>query len=167
MAGSNISPVAPGARVQPPPPPLLGAWLGIGGDDAMLKVAVTVAFWVSEQEPVPVQSPPHPAKTDPGSGAAVRLTVLPRENCPLHVVRQSIPEGLDVTVPVPVPAWLTVTVELGITLANAARALIRPPVDTFPLKDVFRSTVLRIAFRSWATVRLGLMESNNPASPAT
>ncbi len=133
----------------------------------MLKVAVTVAFWVREQGPVPVQSPLHPAKTDPGSGVAVRLTVLPWGNCPLHVARQSIPAGLEVTVPVPAPTLLTVTVEFGGTLTNAALALIRPPDDTFPLKDAFRSTVFRIAFLSWATVRVGFTESNNPASPAT
>lgn len=73
MAGINISPVAPGAMVQPPPLLSLGA--GEGG--AMLKVAVTVAVWVSEQGPVPPQSPPHPAKTDPGSGDAARFIVLP------------------------------------------------------------------------------------------
>ena len=167
MAGSNMSPVAPGARVQPPPSPLLGAWLGTGGDDAMLKVAVTVAFGVSEQEPVPLQSPLHPPNTDPGSGTAVRMTVPAWVNCPVHVARQSIPAGLDVTVPVPAPTMLTVTVRFATTLANAARALIRPPVDTFPLKDVFRSTVLRIALLSSATVRLGFTESNNPASPTT
>ena len=66
--GSNRSPVVPGATVQPPPSPLLAD----GGAGAMLKVAVIVAFEVSEQEPVPAQSPVHPAKTDPGSGMAVR-----------------------------------------------------------------------------------------------
>ncbi len=65
-----------------PPPPLLG---GGGGSGALLKVAVILAFEVSEQESVPAQSPLHPAKTDPESGAAVRVTVLPRGNCPLHV----------------------------------------------------------------------------------
>ncbi len=144
MASSNRSPVAPGATVQPPPP----LSLGTGEDGAMLKVAVTVALWVSEQGPVPAQSPLHPAKTDPGSGAAVRVIVLPWGNCPLHVARQPIPAGLDVTVPVPAPALLTVTVKFVTTLTNAARALIRPPVDTFPLKEAFRSTVLRIAFVS-------------------
>jgi hypothetical protein len=163
MAGSNMSPVAPGARAQPPPPLSLGA----GGDGATLKVAVTVAFLVREQRPVPAQSPLHPAKTDPGSGAAVRFTVLPRGNLPLHVARQSIPAGLDVTVPMPAPTMPTVTVRFATTLANAAQALIRPPVDTFPLKDAFLSTVFRIAFLSWVTVRLGFTESNNPASPAT
>lgn len=164
MAGSNMSPVAPGATVQPPPPPLS---LGTGEDGALLKVAVTVAFRVSEQESVPAQSPLHPAKTDPRSGAAVRVTVLPWGNCSLHVARQLIPAGLDVTVPVPAPALVTVTVECGMTLTNAARALIRPPVETFPVKEAFRSTVFRIAFLSWATVRLGFTESNNPASPTT
>lgn len=132
-----------------------------------MKVAVILAFEVSEQESVPAQSPLHPAKTDPESGAAVRVTVLPRGNCPLHVARQVIPAGSDRTVPVPAPVLLTVTVKFAATLANAARALIRPPVDTFPLKDAFRSTVFRIAFLSWETVRVGFTKSSNPASPAT
>ena len=59
---------------------------------------------------------------------------------PLHVARQSIPAGLEITVPVPAPALLTVTVKFVSTLANAARALIRPPDDTLPLKDAFRSS---------------------------
>ncbi len=84
MPGSKMSPVALGASVQPPPP------LSVSGG-AMLKVAVTVAVWGNEQGPVPAQSPLHPAKTDPGSGAAVRVTVLPWENRPLQVAPQSIP----------------------------------------------------------------------------
>jgi hypothetical protein len=59
-----------------------------------------------------------------------------------------MPAELDVTVPVPAPALLMVTVKFVTTLANAARALMRPPVDTFPLKEAFRSTVLRIALLS-------------------
>ena len=133
----------------------------------MLKVAVTVAFWVSEQGPVPTQSPFHPPKTEPESGAAERLTVRPWGNCPVHVAPQSIPAESDVTVPVPAPVLLAMTVKFVTTLANAARALIRPPVDTFPLKEAFRSTELRIAFLSCETVRLGFTESNKPASPAT
>lgn len=39
MAGNNMSPVLPGAIVQPPPTLSMGA----GGGVAMLKVAVTVA----------------------------------------------------------------------------------------------------------------------------
>ena len=163
MTGSKVSPVAPGARVQPPPPLSLGASEG----GAVLKVAVTVASLVSEQGPVPAQSPLHPTKTDPGSDAAARVAVLPWGNCPLHVAPQSIPAELDVTVPVPAPALLTVTVKFATTLTNAARALMRPPVDTFPLKEVFLSTVLRMAFLTWDMVRLGLTESNKPASPAT
>jgi len=143
MAGSNMSPVAPGARVQPPPPSLMA-----DGDGAMLKVALTVAFWVSEQELVPAQSPLHPAKTDPGSGTAVRLTVFPCRNFPSHVVPQSIPGESDVTEPVPAPALFMVIVKYAATLANAALALIRPRTDTFSPKDGFRSTVLRMALLS-------------------
>ncbi len=60
MVGNNRSPTLPGATVQPPPP------FSIGDEEVgvILKVAVTVALLVSEQEPVPAQSPLHPAKTD-------------------------------------------------------------------------------------------------------
>lgn len=133
----------------------------------MLKVAMTVAFWVSVQGLDPLQSPLQPAKTDPAAGAAVRVAVLPWGNCPVQVAPQSIPAGADVTVPMPAPALLTVTLKFATTLANAARALMRPPDDTFPFKEAFRSTVLRIAFLSWEMVRLGLAESNKPATPAT
>ncbi len=126
-----MSPVVPGESVQPPP---LTSSLGTVGSGAMLNIAVTVASWVSEQGSVPLQSPLHPAKTDPGLGVAVRSTVLPWGNCPLHVAPQSIPEESDVTVPVPSPALLTVTVKFVTTLASAARALMRPPVDIFPSK---------------------------------
>ena len=158
-----MSPVVPGATVQPPPPAVSAG----GCDGARLKVAVTVAFSVSEQVPLPLQSPLHPAKIDPGSGAAVRFTLLPWGNCPLQVAPQSIPAELEVTVPLPAPAFTTVMAKFVTILANAARALMRPPVDTFPLKEAFRSTVLKIAFLSWDTVRSGLTESNKPASPAT
>ena len=146
MVGSSMSPAAPAARVQPPPP------LSVGGG-VMLKVAVTVAFGEIVQAPVPEQSPLHPANKDPGSGAAVRWIVLPRGNFPLHVARQSSPAGSDRTVPVPAPALLTVMVEFATTLTNAARALIRPPLDTFPLRDAFRSTVLKMALLSSVTER--------------
>ena len=82
----------------PPPPP------------EALNVAVTVVFAVrvTVQEPVPVQPLPlQPANTEPTAGVAVKVTVAPDANLAEQVDPQLIPEGLLVTVPVPVPALFT------------------------------------------------------------
>ena len=76
-------------------------------------MAVTVVAAVSEtvQVLVPEQPPPlQPVKVEPASGAAVRVTAAPLANAAVHVAPQEIPPGLLVTVPVPVPALLTVSV---------------------------------------------------------
>ena len=83
---------------------------GGGGGAEVLKVAVTVVFPVSlrVQEPVPVQPPPlHPPKTDPEVGTAVSVTVLFLENDAEQFVPQLMPLGLLVTVPLPVPFFVT------------------------------------------------------------
>ena len=51
-------------------------------------------------------SPPQPANVDPESGVAVNCTAVPTTNSAeslVQVVPQSIPTGLEVTLPVPVP----------------------------------------------------------------
>jgi len=72
------------------------------------KVAVTACAWfiVTEHEPVPLQAPLHPVNVDPAAGLAVSTTVP--LNDAVHVAPQLIPAGLLVTVPVPVPAKVTV-----------------------------------------------------------
>ncbi len=63
-----------------------------------LNVAVAVAFAVIvtvHLEEVPAQAPDQPAKEDPAPGEAVRVTVVPELN--------TVPEGLEATVPLPVP----------------------------------------------------------------
>ena len=66
---------------------------------------------VTEQVPAPVQSAPdQPVKTELPLGAAVRTTVEPLPNEAEHVDPQSMPEGEDVTVPVPDPPAATVRV---------------------------------------------------------
>jgi hypothetical protein len=72
----------------------------------VLNVAATLrdGFIVTVQVPVPVQPPPdQPAKTEPGTADAVRVTEVPELYEALQVEPQLIPEGLLVTVPVPVP----------------------------------------------------------------
>jgi len=77
---------------------------------AVLKVAVTLraALMVTLQVlPAPVQAPLHPANTEPTAGVAVRVTTVPLAYSAPHAVPQSIPAGLDVTLPLPVPALAT------------------------------------------------------------
>ena len=76
-----------------------------------MKVAVTAALPVNVtlQVPVPVHAPDHPANVEPLFGTAVRVTMAPLVKLALHVAPQSIPAGLLVTVPLPVPALWTVS----------------------------------------------------------
>jgi hypothetical protein len=75
-----------------------------------VKVAVTavLAEIVRAQLPAPVQAPDHPANVEPEAGVAVRVTIVPLLKVALHTLPQLIPLGLLVTVPVPVPAGVTV-----------------------------------------------------------
>jgi hypothetical protein len=59
---------------------------------------------------VPVQAPLQPLKLEPVAGVAVRVTLLPEMKSALQVAPQSMPVGLLVTVPVPVPALVRVRV---------------------------------------------------------
>ena len=67
------------------------------------------------QVPVPLQAefPLQPANTEPEAGAAVSVTLVPLEKLAEQPVAlplvQSIPAGLLVTVPVPLPAVVTVS----------------------------------------------------------
>jgi hypothetical protein len=58
--------------------------------------------------PVPVHAPVQPANTDPKFGVAVRVTMTPLKGA-TQVLGHDIPLGEDVTVPLPVPAGVTVT----------------------------------------------------------
>ena len=62
------------------------------------------------QVPVPEQSPDQPVKVSPAVGAAVNVTWVPFAKLAEQVAPQSIPDGLLVTVPLPLPAFETVRV---------------------------------------------------------
>ncbi|MCE7985929.1 MAG: hypothetical protein DYG89_32525 [Caldilinea sp. CFX5] len=85
---------------------------------AAVKVAVTLlaASIVTWQVlPLPAHAPLQPPKREPAVGVAVRVTTVLGTKAALQVVPQSIPTGLLVTVPLPLPALLTVSSGLVVT----------------------------------------------------
>ncbi len=76
---------------------------------------------VTGQGCVPVHGPAvQPTKVDPGAAIAVKVTVLPVANDAAHVGPQSIPAGLLVTVPAPVPVFWRVRTDRLIGGSNVA-----------------------------------------------
>ena len=88
-----------------------------------MKLAVTelAALNVMVQLALPWQLPDHPEKVLGAEGASLRVTTVffgkEAEHFAVEPDRQSIPEGLLVTVPVPPPAVVTVRVSPGVKLA--------------------------------------------------
>ena len=74
---------------------------------------MTVWGWVmlTTQDAVPGQlTPLHPAKTEPRSGVAVRVTLVPLTYDAEQAAPHAIPVGLLVTVPLPVlPVFVTIS----------------------------------------------------------
>jgi hypothetical protein len=58
----------------------------------------------------PLQAPPHPLKVEPVMGVAVNVTVAPVAYTSEQSLPQAIPAGLEVTVPLPFPWRVTVSV---------------------------------------------------------
>jgi hypothetical protein len=58
---------------------------------------------------VPVQFPAQPAKKDPLLAVAVNFTFVPEAKLAAHVGAQLIPAGVLTTVPVPLPARVTLS----------------------------------------------------------
>ena len=77
-----------------------------------MAVTVLAAVSVTVQVPVPLQLPLQPVKVEPAAEVAVKVTVVPLLNAAAHVVPQEIPAGVLVTVPVPEPDLLTVSVKV-------------------------------------------------------
>ena len=80
---------------------------------ALEKVAVTLRACVilTVHGPVPLHPAPlQPVNVEPLAAVAVRVTLVPEVKAALQVPGQLIPAGLEVTVPLPVPAFVTVRV---------------------------------------------------------
>jgi hypothetical protein len=120
----------------PVPVPVL-ATVRVKGPGFAVKFALTdfAASMVTLQAPVPLQAPLQPANVEPESGAAVKLTTVPFAKLAEHVAPQEIPEGVLVTVPVPVPLLATVrvkgpgfAVKFALTDFAASMVTLQPPV---------------------------------------
>jgi hypothetical protein len=79
------------------------------------KSAVTASdeFMVTVQLPVPLHAPPQPANTDPAAALAESVTAVPPPNDAEQLLPQAIDPVVDVTVPVPTPVLLTLSVYVG------------------------------------------------------
>ena len=80
-------------------------------NDWRIKVAVTLraCAMLTVQMPAPLHpSPVQPVKVEPLATVAVSVTLVSWAKGALHVLPQLIPAGCEVTVPLPVPAVLTV-----------------------------------------------------------
>src|SRR5262249_44272583 len=95
-----------------------------------VKVARTLRVWVmlTMQGSVPLQpSPLQPVKVEPLAAVAVSVTLVLKSNAALHVAGQLSPTGEADTVPLPVPAWLTVRVTCWKVIAKSP-----PPPNRSP-----------------------------------
>src|SRR5438094_943514 len=112
--------------------------------DAKVAVTVVAAETVTTHVPVPEQPPPlQPLKVEPAAGVAVSVTTVPLAKLAVHVAPQVIPAGALVTVPLPVPAWVTVRVKesggeawRAIVDAASVTALVLVPEQPHPLQPV-------------------------------
>ena len=109
---------------------------------------------VTLQSPVPEQSPFQPTKLEVRFGVAVRVTGVPPAKAAWHVDPQSIPTGLLVTLPSPLPALDTVkespppAVAAGkaISEAHTARAS-RTTIDRFVMGSSMAAQTLLLKCR--------------------
>ena len=103
------------------------------------KVAVTdvAAVMLTVQVPVPLHAPDQPENIELAFGAAVSTTLVAYVNDATQALPQLMPVGVEVTVPVPVPAFPTVRVyermlKVAVTVAAAETAMVQAPVPLHP-----------------------------------
>src|SRR6266542_4490124 len=101
------------------------------------------------QVPAPVQSPDQPVKVEPTEAAAVNVTGTAAKGAE-QVEPQSMPAGLEVTVPEPVPVLATVSVlpRTRATAKSRSGAMVEP-LFTSPTTTIFPSGWSAIACPTW------------------
>jgi len=112
-----------------------------------VNVAVTLraCIMLTVHVPVPLHpSPLQPSKVNPTTSGyvAIRMTLVPWAKAALQVLSQVIPAGFEITVPLPVPAFITVKVKglltitpLGVVVFTTTIAVDVPiPINWVPDK---------------------------------
>jgi hypothetical protein len=122
----HAAPHAIPAGVEPTVPPPAPARLTVstkrpGGAGSNLAVTARARLIVTSQLPVPEQAPLQPENTEPVAGVAVSATTVPVSNWTPHAPPQLSPFGVEVTLPAPAPALVTVsancfTLQVAVTL---------------------------------------------------
>lgn len=99
----------------PPPEP---ASVTVNAKPDVLNVAVTdsTALIVTTQLPVPLHAPLQPANVEPEFDVSVKVTCAPLAKFAEQVLGHRIPDGLLDTVPLPVPAGVTVNANVVVVL---------------------------------------------------
>ena len=111
---------------EPDPVPVLETVRVLSGFRSNVAVTECAASIVTMQVPVPVQPDPvQPVKSEPTSAVAVSVTTAPSPKALEHVAPQSIPAGLEVTEPVPVPVFDTS--KMCVPMPNVASPSARRP----------------------------------------
>src|SRR5581483_4025458 len=120
-----------------------------------VKIALTLVLLltVTWHAPVPLHAPDHPEKTAFAAAVATRLTCAPLSKTALHVVWQSIPAGVLVTVPKPVPEIATESdasaTKLAVTELFCFRSITQFPMPAHePLHPAKRELVPAEALRT-------------------
>src|SRR5439155_17727229 len=120
--------------------------------DRKAAVTVVAAETVSVQGPVPVQPPPlQPVKTELALEVAVSATTVPLAKLAVQVAPQLMSPGVLVTVPVPAPLGLTVSMKIGakvaVTVVAAETVSVQGPVPVQPppLQPVKTELALEVA----------------------
>src|SRR5436189_5060873 len=111
---AHVAPQAMPAGLLATVPAPAPALVSVRVKDCTAKVAVTevAAFSVTIQVPVPEQPPPlQPVKVEAAAGVAVRMTAVPPAYEAVQVAPQAMPDGALLTVPLPVPVLITLSVK--------------------------------------------------------
>jgi len=111
-------------------------------DDGSVSVNVAVtdvaALTVTAQTPVPAHPPPlQPENVEPVAGVALKVTTVPLVNAVEQVAPQEMPPGALVTLPLPVPEFVTLSVnddctKLAVTAWAALIVTVHVPVPVQP-----------------------------------
>jgi hypothetical protein len=133
----QVIPVGALVTVPLPVPDLVTVNENDVGNSVNVAVTELAALTVTTQVPVPAQPPLQPVKVEPAAGVAVSVTAVPLVKACEQVAPQAMPAGALLTVPLPVPDLVTLSVKddctkLAVTDAAAVIVVVHVPVPVQP-----------------------------------